>query len=136
MQQMTDLYTYRLKRRLLVSCLTTLIGGPLMCCGLFGLFNFVLPAIDQADPKQFPVILVLGGLGMFSILSVITLAVIAVYLKRRKFPGIDVSNTNGSQSSEGLSRFRQISLIVLVFGMPLCFIVIGVIAYLSVTLFR
>jgi hypothetical protein len=134
MRPMIDLYSHRLKRRLLVGCLTTLIGGPLMCCGLVALFKFALPAIDQASPADFPALLVKGGLGVFIILFVIALDGIAVYLYRRGFPGLSISSA-GDARPEGLARFRQITILALVFGMPLFLLAIGVIAYLLVTRF-
>jgi hypothetical protein len=43
-----EVYKSNLKRRLLNGCLTTVIGGPIMCLCLFILFVFILPALDSA----------------------------------------------------------------------------------------
>ena len=129
---MTDLFIHRFKHRLLASCLTTLIGGPLMCCCLFGLFNYVLPAIDKANPAAQQGILVQGGLGVFIILFVMALAGIVIYLNRRGLNILGIFRGEGLQPA-GLPRFRQISILVLVFCMPVCLLVVGVIAYLIVT---
>jgi hypothetical protein len=129
---MSDITSHRNKNRLLVGCLSTLIGGPLMCCCLFGVFTFLLPAIDQADPSQFPMILVGGGIVVFGILMAISLAVIAMYLYGRKFPGLSAVDGQENQPAK-VARIRRISLLVVAFGMPLCFILVGVIAYLLVT---
>jgi hypothetical protein len=129
---MSDITSHRNKNRLLVGCLSTVIGGPLMCCCLFGIFTFLLPAIAQADTSQFPMILVGGGLVVFGILMVIALGVIGMYLYRRKFPGLGAAGGQEDQHAK-VARIRQISLLVVAFGMPLCFILVGVIAYLLAT---
>lgn len=133
MYPMSDITSHQNKNRLLVGCLSILIGGPVMCCCLLGIFNFVFPAIDRADPKQFPIILVGGGLAVFVVLFVIALGAIAFYLRGRKFPGLSAPGSGDGQYAK-VASIRKISLIVLVFGLPLCFIAIGLMAYLIVTL--
>jgi hypothetical protein len=135
MYSMSDITSHKHKNRLLVGCLSVLVGVPLMCCCLLGIFNFVFPAINQVDPKQFPSLLVWGGLGVFGILFVIALGAIAVYLFGRKFPGLKAPDSGEDQHSR-VAHTRQISLIVLIIGVPLCFISTGVFAYLIVHLLR
>jgi hypothetical protein len=132
MKEMADLFIHRFKRRMLASCLTTLIGGPVMCCCLFGLFTYVLPAIDKANPAASQDILVQGGLGVLIILLVMALAGIAFYLNRRGLNILGIFRGEGLQLA-GLPRFRQISILVLLFGLPVCLLVVGVIAYLIFT---
>jgi len=129
---MSDITSHRNKNRLLVGCLSTVIGGPLMCCCLFGIFTFLLPAIDQAEPSQFPGILVGGGVVVFGILMAISLAAMAVYLYGRKFSGLSADGGQEDQYAR-VVRIRQISLLGVAFGMPLCFILVGVTAYFLVT---
>lgn len=132
MYPMSDITSHRNKNRLLVGCLSTLVGGPLICCCLFGIFTFLLPALDQANSSQLPIILVGGGVVVFGILMAISLAVIAVYLYGRKFPGLSAADAQEDQHAK-VARIRQISLLVVAFGMPLCFILVGVVAYLLAT---
>lgn len=132
MYPMSDITSHRNKNRLLVGCLSTLVGGPLICCCLFGIFTFLLPALDQANSSQLPIILVGAGVVVFGILMAISLAVIAVYLYGRKFPGLSAADAQEDQHAK-VARIRQISLLVVAFGMPLCFILVGVVAYLLAT---
>lgn len=132
MREIATVVTERTKRRLLVGCLSTLIGGPLMCGCLLAL-NFVLfPALDSVDAENFPALLVVGGILFFLALAALTAAALVFYLRRRNFP-IPGATHETEVPSEESSRFRQAAFLALVVGMPLCFIAIGVIAYLLVS---
>jgi len=80
MRDVAELLAERWKHRLLVSCLTTLIGGPLMCVCLFALFGLVLPGLDalarSGDGNLAAIVLVGGGLVALLILLVIPVGIL------------------------------------------------------------
>lgn len=59
MQQVGNYYAGKLKRRILVGCLTTLIGVPCMGGCLIGIFGFLLPWLSTLDNKSMPMVLLL-----------------------------------------------------------------------------
>jgi hypothetical protein len=81
---MNSSYSHFSKNRRLVGCITTLVGAPLMCCCLLGLFYVVFPMLEQSTPVNFPLMLVLCAAGALGILLVIALLVIFVYLRNNR----------------------------------------------------
>ena len=77
-------YSHYSKNRGLVSCITALVGLPLMCCCLLGLFYGVFPLLEQSDSANVPLLLILGGLGVFGALFVVALAGIVVWLRKTR----------------------------------------------------
>ncbi len=87
MRQLTDLIAEYAKRRLFVGCLSVLISVPVMCCCLFGLFNFVLPFMDnlarRGDGNTAAIVLVGGGLVALVLLLVVPVGVMLVIINQR-----------------------------------------------------
>lgn len=87
MRQLTDVSMEFAKRRLLLGCISTLVSIPVMCCCLFGLFNFVLPLMDSlarsGDGNTAVLVLVGGGLAALAVLLVIPVSIMLVIINQR-----------------------------------------------------
>lgn len=87
MRQLTDLTAEYAKRRLFVGCLSALVGIPVMCCCLFGLFSFVLPFMDnlarRGDGNTAALVLVGGGLVALLVLLGFPVLLMLVILTQR-----------------------------------------------------
>jgi hypothetical protein len=87
MREISGLFVEHTKRRLLVGCLSTLVGVPVMCCCLFGLFNFVLPFMDnlarRGDGNTAAIVLVGGGVVALVVLLAVPVGVMLVILNQR-----------------------------------------------------
>jgi hypothetical protein len=87
MRQLTDLTVEYTKRRLFVGCISTLVSVPVMCCCLFGLFNFVLPLMDnlarRGDGNTAALVLVGGGLVALVVLLVIPVILMLIIINQR-----------------------------------------------------
>jgi hypothetical protein len=55
-------YSLHRKNRPLVGCLTVLIGVPIMCCCLGGLFYGILPMLEQNNSSSLPILILVVGL--------------------------------------------------------------------------
>lgn len=75
MRDIGNIYIQQIKRRWLIGCLATLIGGPLMCLCLSLLVTVVFPALDQlsAGGGSNTTLLILAGAG----LPIVTLLIFA-----------------------------------------------------------
>ncbi|MHB0874405.1 MAG: hypothetical protein ACYC5O_00020 [Anaerolineae bacterium] len=78
-----DLYLARMKRSLLVGCLTTVIGGPVMCVGLLLLIEVILPALERSDGSNRPIVLALLFVSVTAAMIGVPLAVAGAVLLRR-----------------------------------------------------
>ncbi len=87
MREISGLFVEHTKRRLLVGCLSTLVSVPVMCCCLFGLFNFVLPFMDNlarsGDGNTAALVLVGGGLVALVVLLAVPVGVMLVIINQR-----------------------------------------------------
>lgn len=87
MRQLTDVSMEFAKRRLLLGFISTLVSIPVMCCCLFGLFNFVLPLMDSlarsGDGNTAVLVLVGGGLAALAVLLVIPVSIMLFIINQR-----------------------------------------------------
>lgn len=94
MRQLSDVTAEYAKRRLFVGCISALVSLPVMCCCLFGLFNFVLPLMDNlarnGDGNTAAIVLVGGGLVALLVLLGIPLilALLIITLRARALDAI------------------------------------------------
>jgi hypothetical protein len=77
-------YSHFSKNHLLVGCLTALIGVPLMCCCLGGLFYGVFPLLEQADSSSLPLILIAGGLAVTLMLTALGLGLYFFWFRKNQ----------------------------------------------------
>ena len=80
--QMYSSFSHRSKNRLLVSCLTILIGGPIMCGCLGGLFYWLLPMLEQGESASLPVLIIAGGLAVTVLLAVTGLGLFFLWFRK------------------------------------------------------
>jgi hypothetical protein len=80
--QMYSSFSHRSKNRLLVSCLTILIGVPIMCCCLGGLFYWLFPILEQADSDSLPVLIIVGGLAVTLMMAVTGLGLFFLWFRK------------------------------------------------------
>jgi hypothetical protein len=87
MRQLTGLSIEFAQRRLLLGCLSTLIGLPVMCVCLFALFGIVIPGMDalarSGDGNLAAIVLVGVGLVGFLILLVIPVSILLFVINQR-----------------------------------------------------
>lgn len=87
MHELTSVFVESTKRRWLLSCLSTLVGIPVICCCVFLLTNVLLPVMDNLarneDENAILYVLLAVGLGGFLFLLVIPIAILLVVLKLR-----------------------------------------------------
>jgi len=87
MRETSGLFAEYAKRRLFVGCVSALVSVPVMCCCLFGLFNFVLPFMDNlarsGDGNTAAIVLVGGGLVALVLLLVVPVGVMLVIINQR-----------------------------------------------------
>jgi hypothetical protein len=87
MRQLSDVSIEFAKRRLFLGCISTLVSVPVMCCCLFGLFNFVLPLMDNlarsGDSNAAAIVLVGGGLVALLVMLVIPVVMMLVIIIQR-----------------------------------------------------
>lgn len=87
MRQLSDVTAEYAKRRLFVGCVSALVSVPVMCCCLFGLFNFVLPFMDNlarsGDGNTAAIVLVGGGLVALLVLLGIPVIIMLVIIVQR-----------------------------------------------------
>jgi hypothetical protein len=87
MRQLTGVTTEYAKRRLFVGCISTIISIPVMCCCLFGLFNVVLPFMDNlarsGDGNTTAIVLVGGGLVALVLLLAVPVGMILIVINQR-----------------------------------------------------
>lgn len=76
-------YSHRSQNRLLVGCITLVVGGSLMCCFLLALFNVGFPMLEQWQPSTFPIIVLVIGAGMLFLLAIASLIVLLKYLRKK-----------------------------------------------------
>ena len=85
MRSIGDLYAARLKRRLLVGCLSMLIGVPCVGTGLLVLWTVVFPALEKMDGSSTSTALIAGGLGVLALLlGLPVLAAAGIILRRSR----------------------------------------------------
>ena len=75
-------YSHRSQNRFLVSCITLLIGVPLMCCCLGVIFYGVLPRLEQADLNILPIIII-SGLFLALLVTVLGLGVYFFWFRKK-----------------------------------------------------
>lgn len=87
MRQVTDVATEYAKRRLLWGCFSALVGLPVMGCCLLGLFNIVLPFMDNlarnGNGNAAGLALVAGGLAALIVLLGLPVALMLVIITLR-----------------------------------------------------
>ena len=83
MRDVGDVYFASLKRRILVGCLTLLIGVPCIGVCLAGLFMVVLPGLETMDSQYMPLVVIVALAGMMMLMLGVPLVIMVVLTMRR-----------------------------------------------------
>jgi hypothetical protein len=94
MNQIGNVVVQNTKRRLLVGCLTFLIGVPVICCGFFVFFNVLFPLIDTMAKSESgnnnAIVYLLAGIAILATLFLFGVPLlIAIFIIRKRAKYLD-----------------------------------------------